>query len=388
LKQTPRWLFRLLCCGCAGLGPPAAALEYQVHGFAAQGFVLSEGNDLFGNSRDGSFDLYELGLNATAVFTPALIGSAQLLYRDAGETDNDGLRVDYALIDWQFLSQAESGAGIRLGRVRNPFGLYNETRDVVFTRPGILLPQSVYFEGAATRSLLFSSDGGQLYGRYAIGAHEWSAVAGFAPARGARSEEQRALTGGGAFPADLELGNFFFSRLQDEWNNWLAGLSYVNGSLTFEQGASTLAEFEFDVWIASLRYAAARYSVTAEYSLIRSEGQSVFTGPFRSSSDGGYIQYDYRLTPRWTLYGRADASWSDRNDRDGRRYEDQTGQDRHLRYAYDGTLGVRWLPDEHWGFWTEGHLIEGGATVSGLDNPGREPDPHWSALLLMAAYRF
>ena len=30
------------------------ALEYQLHGYAAQGFALSSGNNVFGNSTDGS----------------------------------------------------------------------------------------------------------------------------------------------------------------------------------------------------------------------------------------------------------------------------------------------------------------------------------------------
>lgn len=386
MSKIPKPLAGLLCCGLALLALPARALEYQVHGFAAQGFVLSEGNNLFGSSRDGSFDLYELGLNGTVAFTPALIGSAQVLYRDAGATDDDGLRLDYALLDWQFLTRTDGSAGIRLGRVKNPVGLYNETRDVVFTRPGILLPQSVYFDGAGIRGLLFSSDGGQLYGRRSLGEHELSATLGYAPGRELRDEERRVL--GGGIPGDLELKDFHFFRLQDEWGGWLASLSYLQAGVTVEQGGNRLGEFDFDFWIGSLRYSAERYSVTAEYLYLRSDGNSVFTGPFRNSGDGGYIQLDYRLTPRWTPYTRLDATYSDRNDRDGSRYEALTGGHRHDRFAYDGTLGVRWLPDEHWGFWAEGHLIEGGATISGLDNAGRDTDDHWSALLLTAAYRF
>lgn len=65
--------------------------------------------------------------------------------------------------------------GVRLGRVKNPFALYNETRDVIWTRPGVLLPQSIYFDALALRQPEISSDGGILYGRYAFGNHAVSA---------------------------------------------------------------------------------------------------------------------------------------------------------------------------------------------------------------------
>jgi hypothetical protein len=41
--------------------------------------------------------------------------------------------------------------------------LYNTTRDVPFTRPSIILPQSIYFE--RTRNLTVSADGGEIYAR-------------------------------------------------------------------------------------------------------------------------------------------------------------------------------------------------------------------------------
>ena len=56
--------------------------------------------------------------------------------------------------------------GIRVGRLKNPFGFYNDTRDVAFTRPGILLPQSIYFD--RTRNLGLSGDSVQIYGEKAI----------------------------------------------------------------------------------------------------------------------------------------------------------------------------------------------------------------------------
>lgn len=387
MKRIHRRVCALLLAACGG-APPAQAVEYQLHGFAAQGFVLSEGNNLFGDSRNGSFDLYELGLNGTVAFSPSLIASAQVLMRDAGATDDSGLRLDYALVDYRFFNMPEGHAGLRLGRVKNPMGLYNETRDVVFTRPGILLPQSVYLDGVGIRGLLFSSDGAQLYGSSSFGEHEVSAVFGYAPDREAREEERRVLSGGGPLlPGDLRVGDLYFGRLQDEWGSWHAALSYVQGGAQLHQAGFDVAELDAEIWVASLRYVDTRYRLTGEYSLLRTRGHNGGSS-LRNTSDGAYLQFDYHLTPQWTAYTRLDATFTDRNDRDGRRYEAQTGDDRRRRYAYDSTLGLQWRPDEHWGVWTEFHLIEGGATVSGLDNPDRQRDLNWNALLLMVGYRF
>ena len=385
MKRMHSIIYALLLAAL-GSAPPVLAVDYQLHGFAAQGYSLSEGNNLFGSSRDGSLDLYELGLNGTVAFSPALIASAQVLMRDAGHTDDEGLRLDYALVDYQFLSGVDGSAGLRLGRVKNPIGLYNETRDMIFTRPSILLPQSVYLDGAGLRSLLFSSDGGQVYGSATLGGHELSAIFGFAPERDARSEERRVLSGGAPLPGQVRLGDFYFGRLQDEWDSWHLALSYVQGGVALTQSGIELAAVDADIWVASLRYVDARYSVTGEYSLIRTTGQNG-GAPIDSSSDGAYLQFDYRVKPQWTAYTRIDATFSDRNDRNGREFQSRTGQDRGRRYAYDGMLGLQWLPDEHWGVWAEGHLIDGAATVSGLDNNATR-DSHWSALLLMVGYRF
>ncbi len=376
-----------LLLAASATAPPAQAIDYQLHGFAAQGFVLTEGNNLFGDSRQGSHDFYELGVNGTVAFSPALIASAQVLLRDAGSTDDEGLRLDYALVDYQFFSEPTGNAGLRLGRVKNPIGLFNETRDVVFTRPGILLPQSTYLDGVGVRGLLFSSDGGQVYGSRSLGGHDLSAVFGYAPERDARGEESRVLSGGVPPPGDIRVGDLYFGRLQDEWGGWHAALSYVQGGASLSQSGVELATVDAEIWVASLRYVDARYSVTGEYSLLRTRGRSG-PAPVKSTSDGAYVQLDYRLGQDWTVYGRLDTSFSDRNDRDGRKFEAQTGADRGRRYAYDGMLGLRWLPDEHWGVWGEGHLIDGASTVAGLDNPDASRDPQWSALLLMVGYRF
>lgn len=137
--------------------------SFQIHGFASQAFILSTDNNFFGGSKDnGTFDFRELGINASWRILPRLQVAAQGVARWAGENDEGSPRLDYGLVDYAFVSNAKNTWGLRLGRVINPIGFYNDTRDVAFTRPSIFLPQSIYFD--RTRDVALSADGGQVYG--------------------------------------------------------------------------------------------------------------------------------------------------------------------------------------------------------------------------------
>lgn len=136
--------------------------EIRVHGFLTQGFFHSSDNNVYGQSNDGiSPGLTEIGLNLGHQPLDRLRFAAQGLYRRAGDVDRGGVRLDYALADLTLLEYDSGKLGLRGGRIKIPFGLYNETRDVSFTHPTILLPQGIYFD--RSRSLLLSADGSSFY---------------------------------------------------------------------------------------------------------------------------------------------------------------------------------------------------------------------------------
>lgn len=371
---------------------PARALDYQVHGFAAQAYLLSEGNNFFGDSTNGSHDFYEVGLNGAVSLGHGLLASAQGLIRDAGPSDTGKPRLDYALIDWSAIQSVEATAGIRVGRVKNRFGLYNDTRDVVFARPGILLPQSIYFEAMGLRSLLFSSDGAQLYGSRTLDAHELSLTFSVALDRDLSEKEKEVLTSAFPGPDEIRIEDLSFTQVSDSWNGGrvVFALSHVRARLMVEPSPTFPVDVEgrFGLSVVSLRYNAERYSLTGEYMYARSDVRSSIQGRTKSSQDGGYVQADYRPADRWSMFARYDASFSDADDRNGREAARTPGVQRHSRFAHDLAVGAGWLPDAHWGLWAEVHRIYGTATVSLLDNPGGADDERWTLLTLMAGYRF
>nr|WP_305907232.1 hypothetical protein [Methylomarinum sp. Ch1-1]MDP4519966.1 hypothetical protein [Methylomarinum sp. Ch1-1] len=134
----------------------------QIHGFLSQGFLHTSDNNLFGHSDDNiSVDFRELGLNASWRIMPELQVALQVVWRNAGQTDQDDLRIDYGVANYSFYSSESTLLGIKAGRVPTPAGLYNDTRDVASTRPSVLLPQSIYFD--RNRNLGLSADGGYFY---------------------------------------------------------------------------------------------------------------------------------------------------------------------------------------------------------------------------------
>ena len=141
--------------------------DLQAHGFLSQGYTYTSANDLFGNSQGaGSLEFHELGMNVLGHPFPNLLLAVQGIYRDTAGSDEEDFRLDYANLDYSLPIGESLTLGVRAGRVKNPFGLYSEARDAIWTRPSVLLPQSIYFDALGATSVRSSPRmAGILYGR-------------------------------------------------------------------------------------------------------------------------------------------------------------------------------------------------------------------------------
>jgi hypothetical protein len=379
---------------CFGLS--ASAMDYQIHGYAAQGFVFTSDNNFFGESSDGSFDYYEAGINAQVQVGPSLLLSAQAAVRDAGISDDGSLRMDYALADYRLISDATAQAGFRVGKVKNTIGFYNETRDVVFTRPSILLP-SVYSDNQNQRSVIFAAPGAQVYGAMLTGQHEWSFTGTLNAERDVRRSDERLLVNLGGVPFDLRVGDSWNVQLMDsiDGGRWQFAYSHFTAQfrLTTAPEIGLKGRFTVDADIFSARYNAERISITAEYALVGNDNLLTLADePVLRQNvkpDNGYIQAEYRLRPQWNLMARMDSSYRDRHDRSGSKFAAANpGEDRRSQVSHDFTVGINWRPDEHWGLWAEHHWINGTASLQALENPPPVADQRWRMLMLMVGYKF
>lgn len=327
--------------------------KLHINGFASQAVVRTSDNRYFGDSPDTSFDFTELGVNASYQVIPSLLLSAQVLSRRAGDMYDGSLSLDYALLDYAFLSDAERRLGVRAGRVKNPLGLYNETRDVPFTRPGIFLPQVIYYD--KVRNVLLSSDGvmfyGDLFGDY--GSLSLTLTGG----QPVIDENVEWAYLADDLDGDLEpdgiswVGSLWYSTPTDELK---LGLSGLIAEMSFDAGpTSPLQSGSIDVagWIASLQYNAEDWTLSAEYSRQPTTWEDF--GPFWPFEDqvteGYYLQGAYRLRPNLELMARYEEGFADRNDRDGRALSALTGgfTPRFDFFSKIWTLGLRWDINPH-----------------------------------------
>lgn len=384
--------------------------DFQIHGFASQAYITTSDNNVFGNSdHGGSFGLTEAGLNASVRPLPRLQVSAQVVSRRAGEGVKGIPRLDYAILDYRLYSHEADQFGIRVGRLKNPFGFYNETRDVAHTRPSILLPQSIYFD--RTRNLGLSGDSVQLYGETAIGNFgtfssqfgvwfpivsdkdtESSLLAGIQ--RGHLTREASYI-GRGIFETNDKRIRLGISGI---WLNTAYDPQYQHLKETLGPGALQFTPIYF-----SAQYNAEKWSITAEYALRHFKYNSAFGDSISARLLNGqdffgesyYIQGEYRFTPKWEGFLRYDALFADRADRNGKDFvelvKEQAGIVRpgHSRFAKDITVGLRWNITPEFMLRAEYHHVNGTGWLSRLDNPNaNNTEQYWHLFAIQAAYRF
>ncbi len=138
-------------------------LPVDIHGFVSQGYMLTSENNYLTYSRRGSAEFTEVGLNFTKTLGDDFRVGMQLFTRDLGPVGNYKPQFDWFYLDYHF----RDWLGLRAGRTKLPFGLYNEDSDIDQARVPILLPQSVY--PIASRDFLLAQTGLELYGRVPIG---------------------------------------------------------------------------------------------------------------------------------------------------------------------------------------------------------------------------
>jgi hypothetical protein len=138
-------------------------LNIQIHGYAAQGFLYTTHNNIFyANSSNGSPAWTEAVLNVSARPIPKLRIAVQTRYFLLGSSGN-AVILDWAAGDYK----VNDRFGVRFGKVKSPWGLFNETQDIDPSYMWSLLPQCVY--DITTRAADLTHNGGVVYGTIKLG---------------------------------------------------------------------------------------------------------------------------------------------------------------------------------------------------------------------------
>lgn len=361
----------------------------QLHGFLSQALVVTDDNDFFGPSSTGagSAEYTELGLNASLRPYPNVLLAAQILSRRAGGEGSDAKpTLDYGVVDYQLTSSHDRTLGVQAGRFKNPFGLYNQTRDMAFTRPSILLPQSIYFD--RTRSIGLAADGIGVYAEQRVPAGTLRFRSGVGqPQTGSDLEEQLFW---GAQASISAAGPSVIAQLlfESDSGKFVAALSAADVNLDIDFSGQP-ADFGFQPWILSLQYNEDLWSVTGEYALRNQYLHGSAPRTFDATGESWYLQYERRLTPEWSWLLRYDSLINDRQDRSGRQYERSGLGPGYSQFADDITTGVQWMPTANLMLAAEYHYIDGTGWLPTRDNANPwEASKHWNMLLLQLSLRF
>ncbi|MEW8506509.1 MAG: TonB-dependent receptor [Candidatus Thiodiazotropha sp.] len=382
-------LFHLPCGGVATAHADGYNGMFQVHGFLTQAYVKSTDNHFFGDSEDGSFDFRELGINASYRFSPRILASAQLLSRSAGEMYDGSPDLDFAQLDYTIHTNENDRIGLIVGRSKNSFGFYNDTRDVAATRPGIFMPQAIYWD--RVRNMVLSSDGGQLHVERQHDNHLF---------------ELRLI--GGKTPIDENVENSYLNplfnprmdqdgitlggRLLYEWDGGRFRLAFSGASLTLDARTSLFppGEIEIDYRVLSAQYNEGRWSLTLEYmdQPIDYIGFSDQLDIADTTVDGIYLQGNYRLHEDWEIFARYEESHYDKNDRDGSQSSAKLGPPAHSFFSELWTMGILWEPTEQLMLRAEFSQIDGTIFLSNLENDPGGSERKWNLFSLLVSYSF
>ncbi len=397
----------LISCASHVYAETANPADLHISGFLNQAFISTTDNNFFGKSDDAvSTDYREAGVFFNKNITPKLQATAQLLARQAGELDDGHLRIDQLMMVYRFQDDFDLTQGIWFGRLKAHYGLYNTTRDVPFTRPGILMPQSIYFDRARNSLLLEDTLGYYQERRNEYGS--WRLDFGLVK----------------SVPNDKELEDFFSSN------------SSLNGKPGYGEGFqftwhSPLEQYYIGFAMANPEYKfeannADYFNPDGSINLINADGKAVFrnasgfiqyfssdwvftfelsrndvifslknsTPNMHVKSLSYYEQIEYHFSASIDFIVRYDNFFTNKDDKYGKAYEQTlvaqlTGRPGYSQYAQDAMLGVGWHPANDWLIRAELHNVEGTGWLSYRENPNqRALAKYWNLAALQVSYRF
>ena len=374
----------------------------QVHGFGSQSWLKSNNNDFFGptSSSGGSWDFTELGINGSIRPFSNLQLSGQVIGHRSGGSDSGSVEVDYLFADWNMHASETGLFGARLGRVKNPLGFYNETRDVAFTRPSILLPQSIYFD--ATRTLALSADGIQFYGESRGGEDTLSFQMNYGYPR-VTGDELELVVQGRDVPGKMDSEQSFLARVMYDHlgGRWRAAVTYGDVHSSYEaeplDDLPSIGDFHFNPLIFSAEYNAERWSIVGEYAVRSSKLDDIKIGsfdpdlpPVEFEGISYYLQGIYRFTPQVQGLLRYDVLYQDKDNKQGGCLQETVnGLPSHSCFAKDWTVGLTWTITPQIMLRAEYHMVNGTGWLTRTDNPDpSKTQRRWNLFAFQAAFRF
>ena len=345
----------------------------QVHGFVSQGFIKTSSNNYLSQSQRGAFDFTEIGINLTKHLFDQMRVGVQAFVRDLGPSGSFVPQINWAYLDYRF----RDWLGVRAGRTKIPFGLYNEGSEADSARVPILLPQSIY--PIDNQDYLLAQTGGEIYGDVQLGTAgeiEYRAYGGTlqvstpaaSPGLTVANLHVPYVFGGRVTwspPVDGFRLSASYQSLRFDWDYDIAASLSMPlqkaGLLPADFDGTVPTQFYVKLYVASAEYEVGDLLLSAEYS--RWIGDIDSSAPKLVSAhavnERYYAMVSYRAA-RWFTPGAYYSVYlPDVHQTSGRE-----------NVQYDVAVTARYDITSHWLVKVEGHFMDGTAAIDPSLNGG------------------
>lgn len=369
---------------------------WQVHGFIAQGIIDVNGSSFVNDNMELSTELTEVGINGSYKINDSLRVAGQAVYLDGGNRYVKGARIDYALIDWSIYNDDNWLVNLYLGRFKNNHWLYSSTRDIPHTRPSIILPQSLYFDGF--RDISMGADGAAI--KVAFNAEHFGDF-DFNLSYGSTkldSDDVELLLGPnikGDVDQDHDLQTSLFWR--PDSSQWRFGIAALDAQFSFINAPTDHASdalFSFRQYSFSAQFEGELWEFSSEIFQQKFTIDGFYTDEFLNTriSRGAYGQLRYQLTQKLTVLNRIEVFYADINDKQGKLLEENSfGQiPYYFAYQHDLTLGGTYDLISNLRLQMEYHKVKGTSRLTPviLPNTTVNQNEYWDFWALQLMYWF
>ena len=368
------------------------ASRIQIHGSLSQGYLKSDHNDWIGKTEDGTFNFNEFAINFSADLTEKLRAGVQFMSRDLGPLLNNKVIVDWAIADYNW----RDWLGVRIGRLKTPWGLYNESRDIDAARIAIFQPFGLYYENS--RDFITAMDGIGMYGDISlgpVGMLSYQAITGKIDTDTSGGSVRYIEGDAGFVPGSTTTAECREAySVQLIWDTPLEGLrlgATALGAKVLQIGKMDTAIFGdtlgvidvrdeteyYKSWCVSLEYTWNDLIVAAEFMQDDWKAQNTYWGEYDSGAEGWYVASSYRFTDWFAAEVSYAKYYPDRDDKDGEGIFAVFGYDRFKAWQKDIVLSGRFDINEYWIFKAGVTFADGLAHAYPFDNPdggGAEQD--------------
>jgi len=372
--------------------PTLHADPLSVHGFIAQGLTQAKNSNAVNNDGDVSTELTEVGVNAKWTLYPKIKVAGQVVYLNGGNRYANGARLDYLFVDISLTDDFDHQLNAYLGRYKNQHWLYSSTRDVPFTRPSIILPQSIYYD--AFRDIAVASDGVAIKGylQHALGDIEYNWSIG---ATNITSEQSKTLLSsaiqGSAKQKFVHQASLFW---QPSSSRATYGMSLLDSDFSYKPGANDFfsnGDVTVQRMMLNWRYQAEKWELAAEVMQERMTIEGFFQPEFFRAQRGmgGYLLGRYRFDSKLSAVVALDYLTQNKDDKRGSQLP-ATGIPAYFGYQQSAMVGATYALADNWQLQAEHHWVDGTGRLS----PSLVPDlninkqRYWQLWALQLTYWF